>query len=167
MALAAVLGLAGTLLLTAELSVDGRPVRTLPLRLNVEVFRPVVVALERVEQGAKFTRENVGLVRKPASSIPMGAIGELKDILGRTAALYVAPDTILRHQSLFDPPVIRRGKQVKALIRKGRVELSVDARALHDAKAGERVRVENTRSGKVLVGTVLDERTVLLEKDGS
>jgi flagella basal body P-ring formation protein FlgA len=134
--------------------------------LSVEVFRPAVVSLGRIEKGAKFTEGNVGLVRKPASSIPPGTVGDLRNILGRTAAVYVAPGTILRMHSIFDPPVVRRGSVVQALARRGSVELSVDAKALEDAKAGETVRVENTRTRKVLKGRVLDEKTVLLEGSG-
>jgi flagella basal body P-ring formation protein FlgA len=155
----------GQILLTAELEINDRLEKVLPLRVNVELFHRVVVTTKRIEKGDKFTEENVALVRTPTSKILRGCLSQLNYVTGRTAALPLVPGTVLRFPDIFDPPAIVHGSMVQAVVERGNVELRVDARAIEDGKAGEEIRVENIDSHKVLKGKVLDEKTVLIEQD--
>ena len=155
----------GAFLLTTELKVDGREVRVLPLRVTVEVFHPIVVTLRRVEKGDRFSTENVGLVRTPTSKILGQCLDRLDSVLGRTSAVPLVPGTVVRINDLFDPPVIKRGQVVQAIVRYGNVEITVQARATEDGKAGDSIRVENSETHKLLRGKVLDEKTVLVSHD--
>lgn len=153
----------GSVFLTAELEVDGRLVRVLPIRATVDIYHPAVTVVKKVDKGQKFTRENAALVRTPSSKIVKGCFRQLDSILGRTAAMPLMPGSVLRVNDLYDPPVIRHGQVIQGVIQKGNIELSVEVRAIEDGKAGDSIRVENTDSHKVLHGKVLDEKTVLLE----
>lgn len=155
----------GPVLMTVEMEVSGREVRTLPLRVLVEVYRPVVLTTKRVEKGDKFSKENVALVREPTSKVPSGCLQEIGNVLGRTAAVPLVPGTVLRLNYITDPPVIRHGQVVSAVVRRGNVEISVAVRAIEDGKAGDTIRVENTESHAVIRGKVLDERTVLIDAE--
>ena len=156
----------GTVFLTAELAVDGRLVRVIPIRASVDIYHPAVTIIKRVDKGGKFTRDNVALVRTPSSKIIKGCFRQLEAVLGRTAAAPLMPGSVLRVNDLYDPPAIRHGEIVQGIIEKGNIELSVQVRATEDGKAGDSIRVENTDSHKVLRGKVLDEKTVLLEPEG-
>ena len=46
---------------------------------------------------------------------------------------------------------------------RGNVEITVEVRAIDSGKAGESIRVENTRTRKVFRARVLDEKMVLVE----
>lgn len=150
----------GALLFTAEVSVDGRRVKTLPLRVDVRLERPAVATTARVERGETFTEENVEAVRVPSSRLPSGALGSLSEALGRRADKALAPGSVLRYADLHDPPAVRRGQTVRGIFRKGSVELSVEVEVLRDGKVGDTVPVQNARSGARLRGRVLDEKTV-------
>jgi len=156
----------GQVLLTAELEINDRLERVLPLRVNIEVFHSVAVTTKRVEKGDKFTLENVALLRTPTSKILPGSLSQLNYVTGRTASVPLVPGTVLRITDIFDPPAIVHGSIVQAIVRRGNIELIVDTRAIEDGKAGENIRVENTSSHKVLRGKVLDEKTVLIDQDG-
>lgn len=157
----------GSVFLTAELAVEGRLVRVMPIRATVDIYHPAVTVVKKVDKGEKFTRGNVALVRTPSSKIIKGCFRQLEPVLGRTAATLLMPGSVLRVNDLYDPPAIRHGEVVQGLIEKGNVELSVQVRAIEDGKAGDSIRVENTDSHKVLRGKVVDEKTVLLEPEGS
>jgi flagellar basal body P-ring formation protein FlgA len=155
----------GEILLTAELEVDGHLIEVLPLRLTVDIYRPAVITTKRVEKGEEFTARNIALVREPSSKIMQGCFRQLNYVLGRRAAIPLIPDTVIRINEIFDPPVVLRGKIIQAIIRLGNVELTVDARAMEDGKAGDVIRVENSDSHKVLQAKVLDEKTVLIQNN--
>jgi flagellar basal body P-ring formation protein FlgA len=153
----------GTLLITTELEVNNHLVKVLPLRVVVTVQRAVAVVKKRVEKGEKLTIENVGMIRVSTSKIPPDALRHIEVALGRTAAIPLVPGVVLRMGSLFDPPVIRRGQLTQAVMRKGNVEITVEVRAIEDGKAGDSIRVENTKSHKVLRALIEDEKTVSIE----
>jgi len=155
----------GQVLLTADLEINGRTYKVLPLYVDIEIYHPVVVTTSRVEKGDKFTDENVALIRTPTSKILSGSLSQLNYAIGRTASIPLVPGTVLRYMDIFDPPVIVHGSIVQAVVRRGNIELDVDARAIEDGKAGDEIRVENTDSHKVLKGKVVDEKTVLIDQD--
>ncbi len=155
----------GSIILTTELEVDGHLAHVLPLRLTVEVKHPAVVTTQRIEKDDKFTEENVAVVKEPTSKILTGCFKQLKQVLGRKAAMAMTSGTVLRVSDIFDPPVILHGQVVQAIVQRGNVELTVQTRAIEDGKAGDKIRVENTDTHKVLSARVLDENTVLVDQD--
>lgn len=155
----------GPTFLTAELEVDGRLIRVLPMRIEVEIYHPAVTSCKRIEKGEKFTKENVALTRAPSSKIINGCFQQLNYVLGRTASMPLIPGTVIRVNDIYDPPTIRHGQIVQGIIEKGNIELTVQVTAIADGKAGDFILVENTESHKVLHCKILDEKTVLIEQD--
>jgi flagella basal body P-ring formation protein FlgA len=153
----------GTILITTELEVDNHLAKVLPLRVVVTIQHAVAVAKKRIEKGEKLTVENVGITRVPTEKIPKDALRHIEIALGRTAAIPLVPGAVLRMGALYDPPVIRRGQIAQAVMRKGNVEITVEVRAIEDGKAGDSIRVENTKSHKVLRALIEDEKTVTIE----
>ncbi len=155
----------GLTLLTAKLSVDGREVRDLPVRLSINVMRPAVVTKVAVQAGEKFSEDNVALERWPENKTPPNAMRDVAGVLGRTAGVFLAPHTVVALNAIYDPPVIHHGSEVNGTIEEGNVELQVTVRAIDDGKMGDVIRVENTDSHKLLKAKVLDEKTVLIQAD--
>ena len=155
----------GTVFLTAELEVSGRLIRVLPLRITVDVSHEVVTTTKNLEKGQKFTKENLALVKTSSSKVTKGCFKQLNYVLGRTAAMPLPVGWIVRVSDIYDPPVIRHGQMVQAIVQKGNVELTVQVRAVEDGKAGDSIRIENTESHKILRGKVLDEKTILVGQD--
>ncbi len=155
----------GEVLLTAELKVDGHLIRVLPLRLTVTLYCRAVVTTKRIEKGEKFTAQNISLLREPSSKVLHGCFRQMSYILDRRASMTLIPETVIQVNDIFDPPVVLRGEIVQAIMRLGNVELTVDARAIEDGKAGDVIRIENSESHKVLRAKVLDEKTVLIQSD--
>jgi flagella basal body P-ring formation protein FlgA len=154
----------GTQILTAELTVDGRDIRVVPVRLDTQVFHTIVLTSKVVKKGDKFTIENVTVGKIQTSKLLKGSLQHLNDALGRTAAFDLGAGIPVRFSEINDPPVIQRGTTVQAFVESGNVEIMIHARAIEDGKAGEEIRVENTDSHKVLWARVLDENRVLIDQ---
>ncbi len=155
----------GTVFLTVELEVDGRLVRTIPLRLGVEVLHTVVMTTKRVDRGEVFGDKNTALARLPTSKMPRGAVAGMENVAGRKSSVALPPRAVIRAGDLFDPPVIKRWQSVGLVARRGNIEITVEAKALEDGKTGDVIRVENKKTHKVLRAKVLDEKTVLVGED--
>jgi flagella basal body P-ring formation protein FlgA len=68
--------------------------------------------------------------------------------------------SVLALSDLQPDPLIRRGSQVELLARLDGIEVRSSGRALGDGGAGERVRVQNETSMKVVEGIVDGENRV-------
>lgn len=69
---------------------------------------------------------------------------------------------VLRPPAVAPPPAVRAGETVRVVVRRGGVELTVPARALGSAAAGERVAVR-TEAGRRLEGTAAGPGMVRLD----
>jgi flagella basal body P-ring formation protein FlgA len=154
----------GTQILTAELSVDGHGARLIPVRLDTQVFRSVVVTKKEVKQGNKFSRENVEIDQLPSSKVSKGTLQKLGDVLGRTSGMDLRAGTPVRFSEINDPPVIHRGETVEGVEKIGNVEITVSVRAVGEGRPGEEITVENTESHKILKARVVDENHVLIDQ---
>jgi flagella basal body P-ring formation protein FlgA len=149
----------GSVLYVVDLSVDGRKLKTIPLRVTVRIERPAVVVTHRVERGEKFEDSKLEIQRL-TSGVSSDSVTVMSQALGKTAARAIFPGTALRFQDIADPPMIKRGQEVTCRGHKGNVDIEVQVKALEDGKMGCVIRVENTGSQKILKARVVDETTV-------
>jgi flagella basal body P-ring formation protein FlgA len=149
----------GSVLYVTDLSVDGRKVKSLPMRVTVRIERPVVVSTRRLERGEKFDEGNVE-IRRLSTGVNADSVTLMSQVVGKPTSRVVFPGTSLRFQDIADPPLIKRGQEVTCRGRKGNVEIEVMVKALEDGKLGRVIRVQNTGSQKLLKARVVDEMTV-------
>ena len=57
-------------------------------------------------------------------------------------------------------PVVHRGDEVELVARTNRLAVSALGQAMQDGGIGERIRVKNSDSGKILYGQILDAATI-------
>ncbi len=150
----------GMTLFTAELLVEGRKVRTLPLRCGIRIERPYVVVKRRIERGAKLDASRLELKRVSVGQTGPEPVTDLSVAIGRTAARALVPGQVLRIADIADPPVVHRGQEVTCRVRRGNVEMEARVRVLEDGKAGSVIRVENIGSKKTFKARVLSEDAV-------
>lgn len=150
----------GSVMYLVDLSVDGRKIRTLPMRVTVKIEKTAVVVTRRVERGEKFGDSSIEL-RKVESGVDQESVTVLSQALGKVSARAVFPGTVLRFQDIADPPVIKRGQAITCRSAKGNVEIEVTVQAMEDGRVGRVIRVQNTGSKKLFKARVIDESTVV------
>ena len=57
-------------------------------------------------------------------------------------------------------PVVRRGDAIRLVARAGRMSMSAAGEAMQDGGIGDRIRVKNSDSGKVVYGHVLEDGAI-------
>ena len=75
----------------------------------------------------------------------------------------LAAGTPLTRQALAPPLVVRRGQQVVLLAETAGLQVRSSGTALADAARGERVRVKNSRSRRIVEGVAVDAATVRVD----
>ena len=86
-----------------------------------------------------------------------------QDVVGKVVRKDVAAGTIFTNQILDSPQVIRRGELVTIIGENQQLFVRAKGRAEEPGRLGERIRVKNISSGREVVGTVADNRVVVVE----
>lgn len=146
--------------------VDGKFYRRVILYYRVEVYDTVLVAAQdlRPEQSigtaavrqAEIKVENAGTVY----------LKEFSEVEGRVPARFLKTGTPLSADVLQAARVLEAGDPVTLVTNYNGIEVKAEGIALQRGRVGERIRVRNARSAKVLLGTVVDAHTVRLGGDG-
>jgi flagella basal body P-ring formation protein FlgA len=120
--------------------------------VTVETEVSVLVASRALPRGARPGLTDVQVVQRTLPGSADTYISNLEMLEGFHLSRPVAAGTALSRDLLAADPVVRRGESVTLVARQGGMEIRAPGRALADAAAGERIRVQNVNSLKVVEG---------------
>lgn len=139
---------------------EGAVVATVPARVKIASFGPVVVARQPVARGAVLRPEDLRVEERRLDELPSTVLMDEGEAIGKEARVALAAGKPLTVQSLTTAALVKRGDLVRLQIEKNGLRLSVTGEALDTGGSGERVRVLNESSKRELVGRVVDHGTV-------
>ena len=152
--------LRGPTVLRVGIDAGGQTQRTMSVTADIRHLRPVLVASRMLRRGEALMLDLVELVECDITQLRHGYFTDV-DALGdmRTRRSVVAGDVLTRnHVEVI--PVINRGDEVELVTRTNSLAISALGQAMQDGGIGERIRVKNSDSGKVLYGQILDASTI-------
>jgi flagella basal body P-ring formation protein FlgA len=128
--------------------------------LHVRVFQRLLVARRRIRPGERITKDLVRLQRTELTGVTTDAIADLAEALGQEARQEIRAFTIVTRRMVGAARVIRRGEPVTLVAASTRLRVTTVGIAEQDGAVGQFIRVRNRDSQKVVLGRVLDSRTV-------
>jgi flagella basal body P-ring formation protein FlgA len=152
--------LRGPTVLRAELHLGGRTVRVMSLTADVRFFRPVVIAGRNIRRGEPLTADAFEVAERDITRQRHGFFAATDELEGLQARRPVSFGSVLSRDHVQSVPVVQRGDQLSMVLDGGNMQLSASATALQAGGVGDRIRVRNADSGKILQGWVADARTV-------
>ncbi len=133
---------------------------TLYVTAQVVVFGDVVVAAHAVSRGEELRPGDLRLQRKDLSKLAYGYLTQLQSATGKVLKRNYLSDQVLQPDQLRAPKLVKRGQQVTLHAEAGGIEVRMTGTALSDGAAGDRIRVRNSRSNRVVEGEVVAEGVV-------
>ena len=135
-----------------------------PVGVTVQV--PVLVATRGLARGQAAGAADVEVQMRDRSGLGPAWLSSIDDLQSagepRVLTRAVAPGSVLSPSLFANARVVRRGQSVTLVGRSGGFEVRAQGKALGDAGAGERVRVENLSSRRVVEGEVRSDGSVLV-----
>ena len=120
--------------------------------VKVETLRQVLALRHSLNRGKTLTADDLELVTVDADRLVHGYYADMSSVVGHTLNRSAAGGTILTHSLVREPAVIQRGQRV-ALVSSGRgIAVNAPGEALSEARIGDRLRVKNLSSGKIIEG---------------
>lgn len=130
---------------------------------RVSVERIVLVARRPLPRGAAFRPEDFSLVRQLQSGTAADRVQSADSLAERRLRRPISAGTVLTYDMLESALVIRRGQAVVLLARTGEFEIRSDGLAMQDARSGDRVRVQNLSSRRVVEGIAAADASVSVQ----
>lgn len=150
----------GDVSVTMHFSVDGKEVRTLRVSSKIELNQEVLHTVRAMKRDEVITEADLQSVRTNIASRPDRYLLHRDQVVGKRLLCGVGANQPLTPRDLEQPSLINRGDPVTILYQQDGIRLSTRGEAKEKGGAGERIRIRNLDSKKIILGQVLDSQTV-------
>jgi flagella basal body P-ring formation protein FlgA len=121
---------------------------------------PVAIAARAIVAGSILTDKDVRIEQRDIPELPPGYLDDPTVAVGLTAARPISTGAVITNQYLLAAKAVQRGQTVTLVADSGPMSIRMQGKALADALINQRVKVENTSSGKVVEGVARSEQVV-------
>ncbi|MBF0606432.1 MAG: flagellar basal body P-ring formation chaperone FlgA [Candidatus Magnetobacterium sp. LHC-1] len=132
--------------------------------VDVDAYDWVVNARKTLKKGDVIGEGDVYKEQVNIKRIPIGAITEESECIGRTLTRSVPVNRAITERVLDNLYAIKRGQEVQMLYESGAVRITAKGIARENGNVGKSIKVENPSSKKIVVGKVVDSHTVRVER---
>lgn len=123
-----------------------------PVRIGES--RQIVILNRSVSRGETVAAKDVSLQERDITTLPFGYLATVADVVGKTIKRPLTAGSVVTPDALELQRIVKRGQNVTLISKIGSAEVRAQGKALNDAGQGERVKVENTSSHRVIEGVV-------------
>ena len=142
------------------IKVEGSTKKRLRLYADVKVAYDVYRPIQSLKMGHILQPEDIELTSLKSNRVLRNIISDEKDIVGhRLIRNLDQGETILTHM-VKRVPVVKNGDRILLVAKKGLLRITVPGVVRQNGFINDTVRVENIQSRKIILGTVIDSRTV-------
>lgn len=149
--------------LTVGLRCAGPNPWSLHVPVTVRLVTEVAVLVHPVSRGELLTADDVRLERRDVTRHHRGYFTDLAQVVGRELRRSSGAGQILSDLVVQQPLWVRRGERVALIAGSGSFEVRVTGKVLGDGGRGDRVRVKNLGSERVVEGVVVAPGRVRVE----
>ena len=117
-------------------------------------MKQVVVAARPLAANRNLTRQDVRLQAMDIADLRQGYINSPQQVVGQQLKYPLAVGRVVPSRSLKLEKIVRRGEQIVLVAAAGAMEVRMNGTALDDASIGDKVKVKNSSSERVVEGIV-------------
>lgn len=150
--------------LTVGVRCAGAQPWTVYAKVKVAVYREVLVLRNALRRGGIVGPEDVALERRNLALLGGDYLTAPGQAVGKPVARGLPAGLVLGAGQLSIPKTIRGGEPVTIRVEGEGYEIGMSGQALADGELGQRIRVRNQQSGRVVVGTVAGPGRVIVDR---
>ncbi len=130
-----------------------------------EQTRPqnVPTVTRTIQAGELIGPDDIELRDMSGRGMPSATILSTSDLVGREARRTLYPGRPIIHRNVRIPPLARKGATVPVIYNARGVHLRTDGKLLEDGSLGSTVKIMTALSARVLVGTVQEDGSVIVQ----
>lgn len=130
--------------------------------VSIQVFRQVVIAQENLHVGDKLDGHNLALKQLDIHGLSGAYLTSIEKITGMQVVQPVRAGMMVYQHMLKKPIVIKRGQAVRVIARNPAFQVQIEATALSAGAVGDRIKLENKRSQRIIEGIISSDKQVYI-----
>ena len=137
-----------------EFSVNGKPVRTVPVRTYLKIYKEVYVARDTIKREQLIEESDLLKIRRNIDRIPREYVTDKDQLIGKITTRRINPSETISGNTLAIPPLVKSGDRIRIVYETPFLRLSAPGVSLSKGRKGERIPVKNSDSKLVVFATV-------------
>jgi len=147
-------------ILSIGISCNGEQKWSLYHSAKLTIYINVLALKQALKRNTAISQNNIVLVKKSTSKLRHGYFTNYQQIKNQLATRNLRTGTILQPSHITHPQLIKKGEQVTIHAFSPSFSIKMSGKALMSGSLGERIKVKNNRSKKVIEGTITKAGTV-------
>jgi flagella basal body P-ring formation protein FlgA len=127
------------------------------------VWRDVVVLRDHLSRGQQVKNSSLVLQQRDIGNLQRGYYTDMKDIIGNISKRSLKAGTAISPGMIDLPIIVKRGQTITLRAERPGFAVNMKGLALKKGRKGDRIKVENSNSSRVLYGTIVDSDLVLID----
>ena len=124
--------------------------------VNIVPFDYVVILTRPLQKGEIASESDFALVRKDVSALHGNYLINTHFVANKQVARVLSAGSIVLSKDFIEPKVIKRGDRVVISANAAGIGIKMNGIALTDGTRGQRIRVKNQNSERIINATVID-----------
>jgi flagella basal body P-ring formation protein FlgA len=153
----------GNVNLALIVRIDGRVMKNIPIRVEVEALTEMLVTTRQIEQGEIIGEADLSLQKRDLASAGAKIVRNRGDAVGRRLKTSLRGNVPLRSDQLEKLPLVKSGQIVTILLDNELIRITATGRSKGAGSVGDIVMVQNIVSQKDIQARVVDSSTVRVE----
>lgn len=126
---------------------------------TIALEKPIIVARYELPRHHIINKDDLVTVQRDIYTLRTGYTNDVNDVIGKELKRAMRSGDIVYSYNLRAPDIIKKGDLVTLIIKRGSLSVSSPGIALSNASAGEKLRVENQRSSRIVHARVIGPST--------
>lgn len=133
----------------------GSPYWNQHIAIQLHVLQPVVVLTKPLRNKELVANSHLRISTLDIGELNKGFFNTVQDVSGLQAKRSLPPGTVLSPDMLEQPVLIKRGEKVTIRLSRPGIQVEMDGQAMAQGRAGDRIRVRNLQSKKIISAIVV------------
>lgn len=146
-----------------EVTCDVRNSWSLMLNADIQVFRDVIVLRDHIGRGDRITKLSLVLHKRNIADLHRGYFTAFEQVINTVSKRSLRAGVALNPSMIDLPIIVKRGQAVKLKVDRAGFSVDMKGLALKKGRQGDKIKVKNSSSGKVLYGTIISADVVLID----
>lgn len=156
-------------LVVAKLSFysDSKLIDRKNVSVKIGIIRPVLVTSRIIRANEPITADNVTFQSRDVACAGEQPLWDMAQTNGMVASHYLPAGRLLSNSMIMTPPTMNVGDNVIIKYSHGPLSLTADGVVRESGSVGDRIKVTNTLSRKIITAVIVDNSTVAIgDKEG-
>lgn len=125
------------------------------LSAQVDIYRQVAVAKHNISRGNLIRETDLEYETRNISQVPEQSLTNKSIAVGMAAKRLITKGDVIRPSLLDQPKQVNRGELVTIVSNSGSISVVMQGTAMNDGKLGQRIRVKNNQSERIITAKVV------------